>query len=243
MKSKLKDMWNNAENLIGSSAYECSTIEKFMSGRSNSIADKIRKTLQLDIVLKILFTVIFIIDAVLYSAVQPKVSFICLAVIAIILPLTLFNFRVLRRFNQISDYGQDTKEKLAKILTFLRRDFFVTILSISSTYLFLFVSGLLMYFFVTYGELRTLDNMDVFVFSFLAFIGLSINYVSNTSQVKYHIKHIEACLLDLNDNVLAVITNNIETQQKHDKTMKLLLGLVLVFGFVILVAILKKIGF
>ena len=124
MKSKLKDMWNKAENLVESPGYEYSTIEKFISGRSNSIADKIRKTLQLDIALKILFTIVFTTDAVLYVSIQPKVSLICLIIVVIILPLILFEIKTIKHFNQISDYGQNAREKLAKMLTFLRNDFF-----------------------------------------------------------------------------------------------------------------------
>jgi hypothetical protein len=46
----------------------------------------------------------------------------------------------------------------------------------------------------------------------------------------------------MNDSILSIVTSNIETQQKQDRTTKLLLALVLVFGFVILVAVLKKFG-
>jgi hypothetical protein len=49
-------------------------------------------------------------------------------------------------------------------------------------------------------------------------------------------------LSDLNDNVLFIVSQNIEAQQKQDRTTKLLLGIVLIIGFVLLIAILKKIG-
>ncbi|MCY1723541.1 hypothetical protein OU798_24530 [Prolixibacteraceae bacterium Z1-6] len=240
---KLKAMWNKAENFMEGSGYESETIERFMSKRSNSIADKIRKTLQIDIALKFLFAVIFTLDTALYFKIQPKVAWICITAIIIVIPLIMFEFRVISRFNRISDYGMNTKEKLSKMLAFLKNDFLTAVLSITTTYLFLYISGLLLYFFVTYGQLRRLGNMDIFVFSTLALIGIFISFTSNYAQVRYQIKHIETCLSDLNDNLLEIVTSNIEIQRKHDKTTKMLFGLVLIFGFIVLIVILKKLGF
>lgn len=239
----LKDMWNKAENLLGGPDYQSPTIERFISGRSNSIADKVRKTIQIDIALKLLFAALLLVDAVLYIKIQPTVAYVSMALIAGNLPLVWYLFRVLHRFSRVADYGLSPKEKLSGMLTFLRSRFFTAILAISSTYIFLFISGLLMYFFVTYGELRRLGNMDVFVFTTLCTIGVTMNFLVNHAQVRYHIKHIEACLSDLNDNVLALVTNNIELQQKQDRNTKILFMLLLVVGFVVFIAILKKIGF
>ncbi len=236
-------MWNKAESLMGSSDYERDTIGRFISGRSTLVTDKIRKMIQMDIVLKILFATVLLIDGVLYFNIQPAVSLGCLAGVLIALPLTIIQSRVLKQFNEIADYGQSTKEKLARTLTFLRNRFFNTILSISATGIFLYISGLLMYFFLTYGELRRLGNMDVFVFSTFLVIGVGMNFTINYAQVRYHIKHIEACLSDLNDNILAVVTSNIEMQQKQDRSTKVLIYAVLILGFIVLIAVLKKLGF
>ncbi|MEN8116443.1 MAG: hypothetical protein ABFS16_05660 [Bacteroidota bacterium] len=239
----LKDMWNKAGSLMGGSEYESETIERFVSGRSTSVTDKIRKMLHFDIALKILFAGVLLLDGILYFNIQPTVSMVCLAGVVIAIPLAFLQFRILKQFNQIADYGQSTKEKLARTLIFLRNRFFTAILSTSSTGIFLYISGLLMYFFLTYGELRRLGNMDVFVFSTFLITGVVMNFAINYAKVKYHIKHIEACLSDLNDNVLAVVASNIETQLKQDRTTKMLLYFVFIFGFIVLIAVLKKLGF
>jgi len=239
----LKDMWNKASYLMGGSDYESDTIKRFISGRSTSVADKIRKMLQLDIVLKTLFAFVLAIDAIIYYSNQPTVSMLCAAGVAIAIPLVFLQLRTLKQFNRTADYGQSTKEKLARTLTFLRNRFFTAILSISATGIFLYISGLLMYFFLAYGELRRLGNMDIFVFSTFLITGVIIIFAVNYAQVRYHIKHIEACLSDLNDNVLALVTSNIETQQKQDRTTKMLLYFVFIFGFIVLIAVLKKVGF
>jgi len=62
----LKAMWNNAENIMGSSDYESSTIEKFISKRSNSTAQKVKNMIFLDLALKSLILLILGIDIFLF---------------------------------------------------------------------------------------------------------------------------------------------------------------------------------
>lgn len=46
---------------------------------------------------------------------------------------------------------------------------------------------------------------------------------------------------DLNENSLAMVSLNIEEKRKQDATIKFLLGIVIVFGFIALFVILKGI--
>lgn len=234
-------MWNKAEKLSDAPGYESRKIEQFVSGRSNSIARKVKNMIQLDIGLKILVGIVFLIDAAFYAN-TTSVLVLCIIGAIVILPLILFETSVLKQFSETADSAGSTKEQLSAMLTFLKTRFFTTLVSISSTYIFVFVSGVLIYFYTTYGYVRTLDLQDIVVFSVFILTGIIMNYLVNRNQVKYHIKHLEACLSDLNDNVLEVVSQNIELQQKQDRTAKLLLMFVLVFGFVLLIAILKSAG-
>lgn len=238
---KLKDMWNKAEQLSDAPGYESHRIEHFISGRSNSIARKVKNMIQLDIALKIVVAFVFIIDAVLYFNTL-QVFAICLLGALALVPLIFFETRTMKQFTETADSSDSTKEQLSAMLTFLKTRFFTTLLSVASTYIFVFVAGTLVYFFVAYGYVRPLDLEDVVVFSVFILIGITMNYIVNRNQVKYHVKHLETCLSDLNDNVLEVVFQNIELQQKQDRTTKLLLGLAIVFGFVLLIFILKSAG-
>ncbi len=242
-EEKLKEMWKNAGNYAGVPGYESETIERFLNSRSNSVAGKISKMLQFDVALKLLVVLVLVVNAVLFVKIQLNVFYVCVAGIVLVAPLIWYEFIVLKRFSKVSDYAQNTREKLSGILTFLRSRFFTAVLSVASTYLFFFIAGSLVYFYAVYGKVRPLDNMDVFVFVVFCIIGIVVNFAANYGQVKYNIKHLETCLSEMNDNVFASVSQHIENQQKQDRTNKLLLGLVLVFGFVLLVFILKKIGF
>jgi len=238
----LKDMWNKAESLMGSEDYGSNTIERFISKRSTSTAAYIKKMIFLDIALKSLTVIILGIDIFLYYGTMNVIS-VCVTGIALLIILLLFQFKLLNQFSQIADYGQTPKEKLASMLTYLQNRFYTTLLAISSTYLFVFISGSLLYFYATYGHVRPLDGQDIIVFSILILFGIGFNFIVNYKQVVYQVKHIKACLSDLNDNTLPLVLNNIEIQRKQDRTNKLLLMLVFVIGFVLLIAVFKNIGF
>ena len=238
----LKDMWNKAENFMRTSDYGSETIEQFISKRSNSTAQYVKKMMFIDIAVKSLVVVVLAIDIFLYFKTM-NVLAVCITAIILLISLILYQFKMLNQFSQIADYAQTPKEKLASMLTYLRSKFFTTLLAISSTYIFIFLSGMLLYFYATYGQVRPLDGQDIIVFSIFIIFGIVFNFIVNQKQVAYQIKHIEACLSDLNDNTLPLVLSNIETQRKQDRINKVLVLLVLVFGFVLLLVVFKNIGF
>lgn len=237
----LKDMWNKAENTMGASGYESSTIEGFLSGRSNSIAQYVRKMIFMDIALKTLVVIVLGIDIFLYLGTSNIIT-ICVTGIILLAVLIGYQFKMLNRFSEIADYGQTTREKLSSMLTYLQSRFYSTLLAISSTYLFIFISGTLVYFYATYGKVRPLDGQDIIVFSVFIIMGIAFNFFVNKAQIKYQVKHLELCLSDLNDNALAIVSNNITIQQKQDRINKILLFGLLLIGFLLLIAIFANVG-
>jgi hypothetical protein len=235
-------MWNSAATVAGASGYEQSTIERLLGKRSHSVVDRVRRMLQMDIVLKFAFAVLLAVDAALYWRVQFAVSLTCLGAIGVAALLAWFEFKVLKQFTVVSDHAQTMKESLSGTVIFLRGRFLTALLFASLTYLFVFISGALLYSFMTYGQLRSLDNMDVFVFCTICLIGVAGNFAVNRGQIEYHTRHLQACLSDLDGDVLASVTSSIESQQKQDRALKMLLVLVLVLGLVVLVFVLKALG-
>jgi len=238
----LKDMWNKAENAMGSSEYGRETIERFISKRSDSTAQKVKNMIFIDLAVKFVVLAILSIDIFLYLGTSNVIA-VCITSVVLLIMLILFQFKMLSRFSEIADYSQSTKEKLASMLTYLRSGFFSTLLAISSTYLFMFIAGMLVYFYAAYGQVRPLDGQDIIVFSIFLIAGLGFNLYINRKQVDYQIKHLETCLSDLNDSSLQMVSTNLEKQRKQDITNKILLMIVLAFGFVLLIVIFKNIGF
>lgn len=237
----LKAMWNKAENLLSSSEYERSTIERFISKRSNSTAQKIKNLIGIDIGIKSVVWLISILNIFLYMG-TTKVVAVCAIASLVIAFLVFYEYKMLKRFSDVVDYGKSTKQKLASMLTYLRSEFLSTLLAISVGYPFMFLSGVLLYFYAEYGRVRPLDGIDILVFSTFMFGGLAFNFYINKKQVDYQVKHLETCLSDLNDNSLELVSTNLELQRKQDITNKILLYIVLAFGFALLMIVLKKGG-
>lgn len=238
---KLKAMWNKAEKMMGTSDYNGPSIEQFISGRSSDTAQKIRNIIIFDIALKAFVLALLIIDFVLFLGTY-NVMVVTLAGAVLLVPLIIYQRGLLHRFTEAADYGQSTRDKLASMLTYLKTRFFTTLLSVSITYLFGFIGGSLAYFYAAYGYVRPLDGIDVMVFLTFILIGIVFNFVVNRAQVRYHIKHLEVCLSDLNENNLALVSENIELQRKQDRSNKILLALAVIIGFVLLIAVFMNIG-
>ena len=83
--------------------------------------------------------------------------------------------------------------------------------------------------------------MSFFVFSTLALIGAVMTYLRINAQVKYLIKHITICMSDLNDNILQLAYSTIEKERKHDNTMKIVVGLLVILAFTIFAITIKRI--
>lgn len=235
-------MWSKAEKLAGASDYESSSIEQFISGRSNDTTQKIRNMIIFDIALKSLVLAVLVVDFVLFWGTSNVMVVTGMGAMILIL-LIFYQNKLLTRFILAADNGQSTRNKLASMLIYLKTRFFSTLLLVGITYLFVFIAGSLAYFYAAYGYVRPLDRVDVVVFIGFILVGIVFNFLVNKGQVNYHIKHLEVCLTDLNENNLELVSENIELQRKHDRSNKFLLALVIVVGFVLLIAVLMNLGF
>jgi hypothetical protein len=238
-ENELKQVWRKAGEEMSSQVYSSATLEQFMNSRSTSIGAKVKRLLQIDIFIKSALLVSLLVNVYLYFDTFTILS-VCLAAILLLAGVTCFEFKTMERFNQVTDPSKSAKDNLTSMLTFLQSRFETSTLAIALTHLFGFTSGLLIYFYLVYGRVRPLDAMDYFVFGTFYLIGILFGIAATKGQVKYHIKHLKACLSDLNENVLAVVSSHIEDQRKQDHMIKLLLMLLVVFGFVVLIAVLKQ---
>ena len=104
--------------------------------------------------------------------------------------MLMAGINVFKRFNRLADPGKDAKQNLTSLLTFLKRHFAIPVILYASTQVFVFIPGLLTYFFLVYGD------------------------------VKYHERHIRICLSDLSVNALAQVSENIQLRRKQDTLIK-----------------------
>jgi hypothetical protein len=239
-KDSLKDNWENLGDYIGGSKFSNMSLEQFIKSRSGTIYSKIRNTVITDLVIKSVFAVVIILDMTFYRSQLPVIA--VLACLAVLLIFTYWiEVAMLKTFSREADPGKTSRESLSSMLTFLERKSLVPVIAMAATQVLIFVSGILLYFHLIYGYLKHINLLGFFVFGTLCLIGVTTSLIINLSQIKYHIKHLRVCLSDLNENTLAMVAQNIEESRKQDATIKFLLGVAIIFGFVVILVLLKAI--
>jgi len=237
---QLKNIWNMIEDKSGIFEFPIMTKEQFIIGRSGSIQDKLRRMLQNDLILKMISGIALVLNFLFYWG-TPDVLYVCLAGGLFLVFMTSIEWKTLQGFNRISDPGLPTRDALSNVLIYLKRKSNLYELTIAASQILIFVPGLLIYFYLVYGQVKPITGLSFFVFSTLALIGTIMAFVRVKAQIKFYIKHISLCLSDLNENAIGFAFQRIESQRKQDHLIKMLVYLLLTFGFVAFLAVLKSI--
>ena len=236
----LKNLWNQINDQSDIPEFEAKTIDQFIINRSGSIQNKVRNILRHDLILKSISGIALLLTLAFYQD-TPDVVYISLAGILFLTLMTYLEVRALRQFNKVSDPTLSTRDNLSGIQLFLKRNSSLVALINASSQILIFVPGILLYFYMVYGQVKSVTVFDFFVFSGICLIGIITNYLRIISLIKFHIKNVAVFLSDLNDNILALVTQSIEQQRKQDQTVRFLVGFLLVFAFILFVLVLRSI--
>jgi hypothetical protein len=237
---QLKNIWNMINDKSGILDYIPGSTEQLISQRSESIQDKIRGMLQNDLILKVISGIAFILNLVFYHN-NLEVVYVCIAGVLFLAIMTTIEWKTLQGFNKIADPGLATRDNLSNILVYLRRKANLYQITIASSQVLIFVPGVLLYFYLVYGQVKPMTGEAFVVFTLICLIGTIAFYLKTKSQIKFHIKHLTVSLTDLNEDSLGMAYDMIESQRKQDASIKMLTYFLLGFGFVILIVILKSI--
>jgi len=237
---EFKDIWSSLEEYPGVTVGGKFDAEYFIQSRSITVKDKIKKILKNDMLFKLAGGIVLLLDISFYVN-NADVLYVCFAGLIFLAIMSFIEYKTLQNFKRIADPGSSTRDNLSELLIFLQRKSNILGILTASSQVLIFVPGLLAYFYFTYGQLRPMTGMSFFVFSTLCLIGTIMSYSRTISQIKYHIKHITVCMSDLNDNILQLAYSSIEKERKQDNTMKMVIGLLLIFAFVAFIVVLKSI--
>lgn len=239
-EDSLKHIWNLIDKQVDFPGFPHESRDHSKQSRSESIQDKARILLRNDLILKAVGSLVFVLDLFLYFD-HTNVIYICLAGLLFQSIMAAVEVKLIREFNRLSDHSLSTRENLSGLMAFLKRKAPLFSITIASSQISIFTPGVLLYYFLAYGQAKPMIPLTFFVFSVLVGIGTVVHYLRIQSQLKFHIRHIAACLADLNENTLEFVSNLIEKERKQDELIKVLVGLLLIFGFVGLIVVLKSI--
>ena len=236
----LRKGWENIDEFAGIPGIGITSVEKFIKGRSISIAGKVRGFFVRDFIFKSLASLFIILILVLCR--NDSDILLINAILGVLLIIfTLLNMKFYREFRKSADPARSSRDNLSSLLTYLTRRFRYQAIIAATTYICILLPGILLYFTVAYGYIKPMSLERFIVFSFLGVLGTVSGYVLDMRAVRHHIQHIRICLSDLNDNALAMASQNIELKRKMDHIITILIQVVILLAFLGIIAVFKSI--
>jgi hypothetical protein len=94
------------------------------------------------------------------------------------------------------------------------------------------LSGMLYYFYFKYGEIRPFQWDDYLVFGVALLIGFALGAFAQVKQHNFHVKQLENCLQEINEDKISTYT--IREQRNKKRRISLIFLLALVSGLLVL---------
>ena len=236
----LRNGWDNIDEYAGIPGIGITSVERFIQGRSLSIAGKVRGIFVRDFIFKALAFVFIVSNLLLYRN-DPDLWLINAILGVLWIIFTFLGIRLYREFKRSADPARSSRENLSSLLTFLTRRFPYAAIVAATTYVTTFLPMILFYFVAAYGYMKPFSTENYIVFSFLGILGTASGYVLDMRSVRHHIQHIRICLSDLNDNALAFASQHIETKRKMDHIITILVQVVILVAFLAILAVFKSV--
>ena len=236
----LRKGWENIDEFAGIPGIGITSVEKFKQGRSISIAGKVRGIFVRDFIYKSLAFLFIVLNLVLNRS-DPDIRLINAILGVLWIIFTLLGIKFYREFKQSADPARSSRENLTSLFTFLTRRFPYEAIIAATTYICFVLPMILLYFTVAYGYLKPVSPDTYILYSFLGILGTVSGYILDMRAVKHHILHIRICLSDLNDNALALASQNIEMKRKMDHIITILIQVAILLIFVGILALFKSV--
>jgi len=236
----LRNGWENIDEFAGIPGIGITSVERFIQGRSLSIAGKVRGIFVRDFIFKSLAFLFITSNLFLYRN-DPDIWLINAIIGVLWFIFTLLGIKFYREFKRSADPARSSRENLSSLLTFLTRRFPYAAMVAATTYVCTFLPGILFYFVAAYGYMKPFSTENYIVFSFIGILGTVSGYVLDIRSVRHHIQHIRICLSDLNDNALALASQHIETKRKLDHVVTILIQVIILLVFLAIIAVFKSV--
>jgi len=223
---KYKSAWEEEKNFDMKILSE-SELSKYLKKRSKGITNSFRIGLIIDIILKIILGISSIFLIWLYSN-HAGIITLCSILFALTCYLLLFQFKTYDRIPRQEEYSKNLRIFLENKIRFYRTKYFKSVYIIALSNPIIFISGILFYFHFKYSGVRSLDFIDFFVFSLICITGFILGALIQTKQYNFHIRQMEECLNELDDDGIYELI--LKKQVKQQKILLLIFIIILVAG-------------
>jgi hypothetical protein len=212
-------------------------IQGFLKRKSRETGRLFRKGLIFDMVLKSVIAASFLVLPALF-AFSLKVVVIGALMLAGSIAAILYQANILRKIPH-TDYASDNLRKvLESRIGFYRKKYIHSLYVGALSNPFLFISGMLFYFYFKYGGIRPFALDDFVVFAVAIIISFVLGSYAQIKQHNFHIHQLEVCLDEIDENTMTALT--LKKQRNRRRQLWLMYLLAIISGLLVLAYFLAR---
>ncbi|MCK5067052.1 MAG: hypothetical protein KAR16_06430 [Bacteroidales bacterium] len=211
----LKSAWKNEQGFENKTLSQ-TDIEKFLQKKSKDITHLFKVGLTIDVVLKSIIGVSLMGIIILFSGNQQMVISMT-AILGLILWAIWFQLKMYRSIPQTGMSEPAIRTSLEARIQFYHQRYVKSLYIGALSNSLFFISGSLYYFYFKYGEIRPMDIVDFLVFGTAIIIAFVIGAVAQIAQHNFHVKQLESCLQEIDEETMTALT----IKEQRNKKLKL----------------------
>lgn len=206
---KYKSEWNTEQGFFEEKLSR-DQIAKFMQLKSKNICSLFKRSLIVDLLIKIILLLSFGVLMVLYSnqyrLLLINTIFILLIILGIIIQVGVYN-----KIPYMKNTAQNIKALLYSYIDFYKRKFILSLIITSFSSSLIFINGALYYFYYRYGTIRSFQYNDYLVFGILIIFSFLLSIFIQTKNFNFHLRQLKNTLADIEQKTIN------ENKLKHYK--------------------------
>lgn len=231
----LKKVWTKVNRDSDQPIYSIEDIADFRKSRSKDFSAWIQNGLILDIILKGLFSLAYIVLIYLLRE-SLTFTFIATGVILLGTSLIFLEYRYFKSSKHLDKRDISVQEGIRAKLTFLKTYYYRIQFLQGLSNPMIVSAGIFFYYYFTYGEIRIEDFEDLVVTIVLLLISFALTLPTTLSLYGYHFRVLQNSLANLEEE--GSFPNAVKRYNRQKKLLHWLIGSLLIIGLGVLIFLL-----
>lgn len=235
---KYKDIWKD-EKGFDRKILSDREVTGYLRKRSGSIRDSFRTGLLIDLVLKGILGISFLILTLLLPG-TGVIQLLCGIMFLLTCYLIFMQIRTYFKLPGKRAYSENIKSFHEGIISFYRSRFIRSLHLSALSNPLIFISGMFYYYLFKYGMVRSMEAVDFIVLGIFCLAGYLLGFMAQRMQYNHRIRQMEECLNELNEGGLKEQT--LKKQVRQNTLWIILFITALVIGLAALGIVLTMTG-
>jgi hypothetical protein len=194
----MKKIWSRIEDNQVRKEYSPEEISAFRRARSRDFTSWIRTSLAFDLIMKLLVAFALVVAAILFRM-QPSVFAICLITLILVLMMIPYVWSVRKAATRFDLADGTIQETLTEKIIFLKKMYYKVQFVQSLTNPMIVISGLLFYYYVSYGFVPPFHYTDWIVTLLLLLLSFILTLPATLSIYGFQLRNLQGSLSSLQD--------------------------------------------